>query len=165
MRFIGPLWNISCVRMEAKHKILKTISRGPCSRVNICRSIAIKHQLVICDRFSKKETNTPQFTFTGKRKFCSSEIDPKIKCLSNFSDFTTGKYHSCTSITYTGENISGNSVIVQMYEDNLDFHSVKMLLTDECAKNCTLIVKKFNDVFLSEPLRSYKIHDLRTFLT
>ena len=62
-----------------------------------------------------------------------------------------------------GENILGNRVIVQMYEDNLDFYSVEMLLTDECAKNCTLIMKKFNDVFPSEHLRSYKIHDIENF--
>ncbi|XP_046612692.1 uncharacterized protein LOC124301549 [Neodiprion virginianus] len=45
MQRIGPLRHIWSMRGEAKHQILKQIASMSASRVNICRTIAIKSQL------------------------------------------------------------------------------------------------------------------------
>ncbi|XP_066585871.1 uncharacterized protein [Prorops nasuta] len=43
IRKIGPLWPLSCIRYEAKHKIMKEHSSVIRSRVNICYSLALKN--------------------------------------------------------------------------------------------------------------------------
>ena len=45
MESVGVLWNITSIRFKAKHKESKQVARAACSRVNICRTIAIKHQM------------------------------------------------------------------------------------------------------------------------
>lgn len=44
----GPLWNLSSIRYESKHREAKITSRVSISRVNVCRTVAIKHQLRFC---------------------------------------------------------------------------------------------------------------------
>lgn len=39
----GPFWNISSLRFESKHREGKITSRASVNRINICRTIAIKH--------------------------------------------------------------------------------------------------------------------------
>lgn len=41
------------MRFEAKHRISKFVARASCSRVNICKTIAIKNQLVFNDLLLK----------------------------------------------------------------------------------------------------------------
>ncbi|OXU17249.1 hypothetical protein TSAR_013512 [Trichomalopsis sarcophagae] len=50
LRF-GPLWKISCMRFESKNQEAKQISKSTSSRVNINRTIAIMHQLLLNCRF------------------------------------------------------------------------------------------------------------------
>lgn len=44
------------MRFEAKHREAKISSRSAISRVNVCKTIAIKHQLRQNYRFLKNET-------------------------------------------------------------------------------------------------------------
>lgn len=52
MFWVGPLWYICSMRYESKHRQGKIVSRSTVSRVNICRTIAIRHQTsVLNNRF------------------------------------------------------------------------------------------------------------------
>lgn len=51
MFLFGPLWKTSCIRFESKHFNGKTISKSTKSRVNINKTIAIKHQVQQSLRF------------------------------------------------------------------------------------------------------------------
>ena len=51
MRLMGPLSGLSSIRFEAKHQQGKKTSKTTSCRVNICRTIAIKHQLILSHRF------------------------------------------------------------------------------------------------------------------
>lgn len=47
MSYVGLLWHLSSMRDESKHQQCKTIARTSRNRTNVCRTIAIKHQLVL----------------------------------------------------------------------------------------------------------------------
>ena len=47
MREVGPLSKVSSIRFEAVHQVGKKCSRVSTSRVNVCKTIAIKHQLIL----------------------------------------------------------------------------------------------------------------------
>lgn len=49
----GPLTQVWTMRFEAKHRISKFVARSSMSRVNICKTIAIKNQLTLSDMFLK----------------------------------------------------------------------------------------------------------------
>ena len=47
---IGPLWNICCMRFESDIGGAK-LSRSDIRKVNVCRTIALRHQLIFNYRF------------------------------------------------------------------------------------------------------------------
>ena len=58
---MGPLWNLSAMRCESKNRDFKITSHVSLSRVNICKTLAIKSQLhlnhkFICNTPVKKDT-------------------------------------------------------------------------------------------------------------
>lgn len=71
------------MRFEAKHSVAKKISRSFTSRINICKSIAIKHQLLLKDMFLRKSPNSClQF---GKKKVVALEMSAQLKEKFNLS--------------------------------------------------------------------------------
>lgn len=71
MKHLGPLHNLWSMRFESKHKILKMAARSSSNRINLCKTLAIKHQLQLNNFFL--ENNLPSnFTYSHKiRKVCS----------------------------------------------------------------------------------------------
>ena len=57
----GPLWKFSCLRFESKNQEGKQISKSTSSRVNINRTIAIKHQLFLNLRFMQTTSSNSIF--------------------------------------------------------------------------------------------------------
>lgn len=43
----GPLARVSTMRFEAKHRVSKIAARAACSRINICKTVAVRHQLTM----------------------------------------------------------------------------------------------------------------------
>jgi hypothetical protein len=59
MRMMGPLWKISSMRYESKNKEGKVTSHAAICRINICRTIAVKHQLKLAYRFICENLDEP----------------------------------------------------------------------------------------------------------
>lgn len=55
MRLFRPLAKISCMRFEAKHKESKLISASTTSRIDVSKTIAIEHQLMMSYKFLNKK--------------------------------------------------------------------------------------------------------------
>ena len=64
----GPLLKLSCFRFEGKNQEGKQISKSTTSRININRSICIKNQLYLHNRFLKRET-CPIFKVKSYKKY------------------------------------------------------------------------------------------------
>lgn len=73
LKKFGPLTQIWTMRFEAKHRVSKFMARASQSRVNICKTIAVKHQLILNDIFLKNKPLSP--ITTGKmNKVTAPEI-------------------------------------------------------------------------------------------
>ena len=59
MRNMGPLWKISSMRFESRNKEGKVTSNSAISRINVCRTTAIKHQLKLAYQFMTDNFNDP----------------------------------------------------------------------------------------------------------
>lgn len=67
MKNLGPLQNLWSMRYEAKHRISKISARASCNRINLTKTIAIKHQLQLNHVFLKNEIE-PNVVFSTGRK-------------------------------------------------------------------------------------------------
>jgi len=50
LRQVGPLINLSCIRLEAKHRDLTAVAKSTESRKNICYTLALRQQLFFAER-------------------------------------------------------------------------------------------------------------------
>ena len=68
METVGPVWNVNCIRLEATHRVGKVTSHTAFSRVNFCRTIALKHQLILNYRLLCQELSKELLTVGHKKK-------------------------------------------------------------------------------------------------
>lgn len=78
LKKFGPLTQIWTMRFEAKHRVSKFIARASQSRVNICKTLAIKHQLILNDMFLKNIPLPPLTTGKRSRVTASEILDIKF---------------------------------------------------------------------------------------
>lgn len=69
LRKFGPLRHVWSMRFESKHKLSKMAAVASCNRQNVCKSLAIKNQLILNDLFIQKSLS-PNFA-CGKKKLLS----------------------------------------------------------------------------------------------
>ncbi|KAF2892727.1 hypothetical protein ILUMI_13443 [Ignelater luminosus] len=51
MKQVGPLVNMWSMRFESKHRVAKGNANVVASRIDICKTLAVKNQLKLCNRF------------------------------------------------------------------------------------------------------------------
>lgn len=74
MQKLGPLRNLWCMRFESKHKPLKTAAKSSASRINICKTLALKHQLQL-NHFFLQNRLLFDFAYSSKiRKVNSTHL-------------------------------------------------------------------------------------------
>lgn len=100
----GPVRNLWAMRFEAKHRLAKLVARASFNRVNVCKTLAIKNQLILNDVFVK-QTIQPTNTFGKKTVICS--IDATQFSLGAGVTF---KY-SVPSVTIAGVLWQLNSIV------------------------------------------------------
>lgn len=120
MQLCGPLWKLSCIRGEGKHQESNLISRNSISRVNVCQSISIRHQLMFNYRFMCPEIETKTF-------LCGSpNITPVVS--SNYNKLLFDKFPKnlddpiCLTsfIKHNDKILKKNSVIVE-FAKNINY--------------------------------------------
>uniref|UniRef100_A0A8D9BFN8 C2H2-type domain-containing protein n=1 Tax=Cacopsylla melanoneura TaxID=428564 RepID=A0A8D9BFN8_9HEMI len=81
----GPLTQIWTMRFEAKHRVGKSVAKSIASRVNICKSVTLRNQLILNSIFIANET-FKTFILGKKRPLSGAE---KIEFRENFEHSTT----------------------------------------------------------------------------
>lgn len=107
LKKFGPLTQIWAMRFEAKHRISKFVARASCSRVNICKTIAIKNQLVLNDLFLKN--NPPCNISSGKN---TKIPDLEIESLTRFTNNTSTNWYSTSRLKLNGIDFNTSSILV-----------------------------------------------------
>lgn len=133
MERLGPLPNLWSMRFEAKHRISKVSARTSCNRINLTKTLAIKHQLQLNHVFLKNEI-APNVEISNSRKIikdpdivnslCSQfclQFDVKIFSI-NFITINGIKYQEKTCITLNIDEISGEPNFIEitdiLYDDD-----------------------------------------------
>lgn len=104
LKKFGPLPQIWTMRFEAKHRVSKFIARASQSRVNICKTIAIKHQLILNDMFLRNIPLSPMSTGKLKRVTATEILD----VAQNFpsQDINADNYFSSSWVIINNLNLS-----------------------------------------------------------
>jgi hypothetical protein len=169
-RLMGPPWRMSSMRFESKHQTGKAISKGTTCRVNICHTIAIKHQLVQSHQFLAQ-------TFNPRNSNVILNLGPYFE--SKFNNFP-GFPHFCNTfpvninsedckvkfiqyITYYSRKILKNNIILLFdNEGNEVIHSILCIF--EYMSNVYFVTRKFLYTNFVEHFQSNRIYDNLSFV-
>lgn len=128
MRKMGPLCNINSMRFESKHRPSKITASISLSRVNVQKTLAIKHQLSMCNRFLKKQGNNGNdFKYGPISQVTDELIIKQVKeHLSEMDDVDNIK--RVKWVDYHGTEIEEGTVIVEPKESTIKFYKVGVII-------------------------------------
>uniref|UniRef100_A0A1Y1NC62 C2H2-type domain-containing protein n=1 Tax=Photinus pyralis TaxID=7054 RepID=A0A1Y1NC62_PHOPY len=142
MEKIGPLSQTNTLRYESKHRQLKLAANVISSRVNITRSLAIKHQLQLSLRFSSNTGFTNSINYSKSFKKYSSITDLYNKKFANHSNVSENLKMFEDNIIRVGR-ISTNSIAFQEgdiilidFQDQPTFGKIRDIIINQSEKIC-----------------------------
>lgn len=158
MRKIGPLWNICCLRFESKNREGKQIAHPAICRVNICKTIAIRHQLMMNYRFICKNSEYPPYTVNHVKNISTQNV-PQIGKFVHLWPKNLSEYcYSTNYLEYHNIAIKKDTVIVPFSElQDPQFHFVHFIILID-KDTFLLITKSMADCHFNHHLRVYKMH-------
>ncbi|KAJ8682490.1 hypothetical protein QAD02_018282 [Eretmocerus hayati] len=161
MKKFGPLIKSSALRFEAKNQEGKVIARTARTRVNICRTIAIRHQLLLNYRLRLKK---PQARIETSEK--KSIVVSKLKDISEF--YSLLPVHDPTAVVSTvkwintgDDQICKNSILVLFDDGGPVFYLAHELIVIDDAVH--IISKKLRNSYAVERIHGYKVVDEHDF--
>ena len=160
MKEVGPLPN--CMRYESKHREGKVSSHVAICRKNVCRTIAIRHQLMLNNRFLNEDTSNPPFISGSTKNILIHELDDVQNFLHLIPQSVTNSVASTNWVEYLGHKIKRNSIITIFSENGPQFHLVHTILVND--KELQVVSKRLDDCFFDEHLQAYKVFDDDCFI-
>lgn len=140
MRKVDPLWKISSMQFEGKHREGKIVSSSVITRVNICRTIAIRHQLTLNFRFMVEEsTQICKFGNSYALNLKSSPYFEKIKHF--FSETMTSDIYILKWLEINEYKLQFDSVIV-VIKKNPHFYIVDKIIINSKENSLYVTTKK-----------------------
>ncbi|XP_044013988.1 uncharacterized protein LOC122856376 [Aphidius gifuensis] len=157
LQLCGSLWKISTMRYEAKHREAKITSRTAISRVNICKTIAIKHQLQLNYRFLLNDTSL-EFNYDKNsiKDFNVNDLEAAFELKKILPQSILNKnIYSLKKLDNQGSSITIGCVIMIASEDGPNFYIINNILM-ETSTQYYFITKKLLAVFLDEHTGHYE---------
>lgn len=160
LRF-GSLSHLSTMRCESKHQGGKTTTKVSRSRVNVCKTIAIKNQLQFCYRLM----NNDEFIDNIYEYESSESESVHAEDIQNFHVYSpflpTIKPHSkvnlLSAIRFHGRTVKKEAVLMIPTETENTFFIVQALLEDE-QKNLFIVTNEVTDlVRYDEHFQAYEV--------
>ena len=162
MQKVGPLWNITCMRFERKNREGKQLSHSAVCRINVCRSIAFRHQLILNYRFMNP-TLYPTYILAFKKLISIHNLPDVEQFLDLIPKHSLNIDLLVTnSIQYMGKSIKKDSVIIIFSEMGAAFFLVNCIILINSV-DFIIVSKSLIDCYFDEHLRAFKIHDLNNF--
>ncbi|KAJ8673109.1 hypothetical protein QAD02_004370 [Eretmocerus hayati] len=161
MKEFGPLIKSSALRFEAKNQEGKVIARTARTRINVCRTIAIRHQLLLNYRLRLKK---PQARIETAEK--KSIVVSKLKNISEF--YSLLPVHDPTAVVSTvkwvntgDDKICKNSILLLFDDGGPVFYLAHELIVIDDAVH--IISKKLSNCYAVERIHGYKVVDKHDF--
>ena len=158
MRLFGPLGKICCLRYEAKHRDGKRIASTSSSRININRTIAVRHQMAQNYRFLNKKSNCDSLLIGRKKEIPSNFLEDYDKFLEILPKFLLKRSLQITTwINFKGIFINKNAVLVFFTENNPQLFFITEIVIEK--NDIFFLSKKFVDYSFDSHFNAYKIYD------
>jgi len=146
------------MRFESKHREGKTIAHSAISRVNICHTVALRHQLKLSHRLLTKEVIYAPYKISLKQP----------KSLTNISHLPHN-IHSSFGVVQTLKwikrdncNIECNTILMIPSENRPIFHKVTDLIW-QSNENILILTENLNSYYFDKHYEAYEIIDSQNF--
>lgn len=156
MESVGPLWKISCIRYEGKHRESKIISRVSTNRINVNKTIAVRHQLIQNYRFLYDNEPYAPFTAGPGTVMRIQYVQDYHRFASTLSIKFGEQVTVANWLLIKGSKLKNGRIIVLFSEDGPKFHCVQTLILTGNDDFLVLTVK-LTDCYMDEHLQSYEI--------
>lgn len=166
---VGPLINLWCMRFEAKHKQSKSSANVVTSRINLPRTLALKHQLQFCNRLLRKNGFENKITL-GK----SHNFENVSQIIPNFNTYilaSTGCFQSFESNVFNTKNVAicstvykiNNVVLIDMFEFPL-FGVIKYILVDSMVEEVCFVCETLETIAFNRHYQAYQVQKTNGYL-
>lgn len=153
MRKVGPLANTSSIRFESKHRDGKIAARSAVSRVNICHSVALRHQLQLSYRLLTK-ISRDRFVLGPTIDISIDDFSPNVQ--SFVSSF--GNNINMTAVRWIKRDsyiIRKNTVLMIASEHGPEFYVTKCIIHSN--SNISLVCIKIQDFHFNNHYCAYQL--------
>jgi hypothetical protein len=148
---LGPLCFIWSMRFESKHGEAKKTAAINCNYVNICKSIAQKHQLKLCYRLMSREGLVSNDLTVGTGRLV--KINTSESLLSGSSE---NHFHA-NWIKFNGVKfVAGKAVLLGVVDDMPSFGVVRNIYVDG-MRNAELVVAETETLCFDEHYHAYQV--------
>lgn len=147
---IGPIYAVSCLRFEAKHKEFKEYARVARTRKNICYTLAIRHQLKFAYRFQAQKGFHDRITFGQKMIKTVHQLSDYDLFKSFVTESDLDEYkHVLSSANINGiEYKTDMLLIIGEENDLLQFGKLKYILSNDKRNIAFLLLNMRTKCFI-----------------
>jgi hypothetical protein len=163
MQKVGPLVNMWCMRYESKHRLSKQSANVVASRTDISKTLAMKHQLKLCNIFLNK------LGFNNTNSILSSTVvhDSIEAIVKNFDDITLrsdGTFCKFKTQVQSVKRLSINSTTYKIEEvlfidvtDELPIFGIICNIILSADGEALFIYKKIKTKCFNEHLQAFEV--------
>lgn len=160
MKLFGPLSKISCLPYERKHRKGKITARSSLNRINVYKTIALKHQLILNHRFLRKQSE-PLYK-SGPSKSINLEEIPDFTLFASALPLNINANVSMTKwIEFLGQYIKVESILVIPCEHSPKFLSIRCLLLEK-NHEVIAVTKVLEHCYFSRHFQAFEIKSYET---
>lgn len=161
MATLGPLWAMNTLRCESKHQESKNAANVSRSRVNICKTLAIKCQLRLNYRFIMNEPvqESPYEKGTGT-VISFREIEGFDASALNCMIDPNTNIVKLDQIIFRSKNVRENTILCIPTDDEPEMYVVKHLVQTIDTEILHIFVNDITPhVVYDEHYQAYEVHD------
>lgn len=161
LKNIGPIKPLSSFRCESKHRISKLAANTVASRKNISKTLAIKHQLQLCNRFAQKDGFNLNISCTKSTLFNIYDIFPEINNMPLESQSILKNFCKSSVLAETVQvhkTVYKNGQVLYISGPRSPkFGIISHILVDSNYKEVCFIYKEVKVIMFYEHFYSYEV--------
>lgn len=158
IRKFGPLTQTWTMRFEARHKIAELAARSSSSRRNICKTIAIKNQLILNHLFLKKDLFKKNLYSATKRKL---QLKVKQRLPDSFKFLDDREFFSVLWVKKLGQTFRINDIITTAMS-NIDlplFARIQKIVIDSQEDDVYFEGHSFESIYFDTHFHAFEVEE------
>ena len=155
MKLFGPLSKISCLPYERKHREGKMTALWSSNRINVYKTMALKHQLIMNHYFLRKLSDP--FYESGTSKSIYLQEIPHFKLFASALPLNINPKVSMTKwIEFLGQYIKAESILITPCEDGPKLLFIRYILLEK-NHEVIAVIKVLEHCYFSRLFQAFEI--------